>query len=372
MDILENLPIKYRLIYEELCQKITSGEYKPGGKLPTEAQLSKTHKVSRPTVAKALKELKNTGLIYRVKGSGSYVTESRSSQISLCFMVRNDAFAVESHFYPSIFNYMVPFVSKYAGINGMSLTLANCASSRPEDITRELIRHCDDIIQQRVKGVFFLPFEGSNQQVNQLVAERLEAADIRIVLLDRDLVEEFGQRSKYDIIGIGNIGAAYRLTRHLLDHGCGKIIFLSDNIRSSVVQDRLYGYQKALTERKMREYHHNVTFTNLSDTEAQEELRRLDGDALVCVNDTLACHILKICSQLKLAVPGKIKVAGFDDLSPAAHTHPPLTTIRQPVNFLAEEAVRAMITRINAPEMPARDILLRGDLIIRQSCGCRT
>ena len=59
---------------------ITSGEYQPGQRLPSEAELVKRHSASRPTVIRALRELQQAGLIDRRAGSGSYVKAGRSAQ----------------------------------------------------------------------------------------------------------------------------------------------------------------------------------------------------------------------------------------------------------------------------------------------------
>jgi hypothetical protein len=47
----------------------------------------------------------------------------------------------------------------------------------------------------------------------------------------------------------------------------------------------------------------------------------------------------------------------------------PLTTIRQPTRFMGLLAVETMLSRIETPQMPARDVMLVCDLIVRESCG---
>ncbi|UCD30039.1 MAG: LacI family DNA-binding transcriptional regulator, partial [Planctomycetota bacterium] len=47
----------------------------------------------------------------------------------------------------------------------------------------------------------------------------------------------------------------------------------------------------------------------------------------------------------------------------------PITTIRQSFDELSRVAAKLMIERIENPHMPAREIRLMGDLIIRESCG---
>ena len=70
----------YSVIESELRQKIISGEYPPGTKLPTEGQLCISHGVSRITVRHAIQKLVDDGLLSRYRGKGTFV---RSPEISL-------------------------------------------------------------------------------------------------------------------------------------------------------------------------------------------------------------------------------------------------------------------------------------------------
>ena len=67
-------------IYDELFQKISSGIYKEGQKLPTESDLSREYKVSRPVVRAALAELRAEGFVVSSRGVGSFVKRSRAFQ----------------------------------------------------------------------------------------------------------------------------------------------------------------------------------------------------------------------------------------------------------------------------------------------------
>lgn len=68
---------RYRRLAEDLRARIANGELRAGDRLPSEAQLSVEHGVSRGTVVRAITELVSQGLVNRRQGSGSYVA-SRS------------------------------------------------------------------------------------------------------------------------------------------------------------------------------------------------------------------------------------------------------------------------------------------------------
>jgi GntR family transcriptional regulator, phosphonate transport system regulatory protein len=65
----------WRQIASHLQQDIGTGHYPPGGRLPTEAELSHQFAVNRHTVRRALEELSRSGLVRVEQGRGSFVAE---------------------------------------------------------------------------------------------------------------------------------------------------------------------------------------------------------------------------------------------------------------------------------------------------------
>ena len=63
----------HRKVYEILRQHIKEGVFKEGDLLPSENELCALHKVTRPTIRKALDRLSNEGFIVRHQGKGSIV-----------------------------------------------------------------------------------------------------------------------------------------------------------------------------------------------------------------------------------------------------------------------------------------------------------
>ena len=64
---------KHRRVFEHVLADIESGRFKDGDRLPSEAALVKKFATSRPTVARALRDLQNLGMVERKVGSGTYV-----------------------------------------------------------------------------------------------------------------------------------------------------------------------------------------------------------------------------------------------------------------------------------------------------------
>jgi GntR family transcriptional regulator len=71
---MSTTPIAYRSLAQDLREAILRGDYANGERLPTEAELSRERGISRQTVRRALQDLVADGLIFRVRGRGTYAS----------------------------------------------------------------------------------------------------------------------------------------------------------------------------------------------------------------------------------------------------------------------------------------------------------
>ena len=91
--------------------------------------------------------------------------------------------------------------------------------------------------------------------------------------------------------------------------------------------------------------------------------------AIVCANDQTALGVMHSLARRGIRVPDDVAVTGFDDVPVARHLHPPLTTVRQPIEQLGATAFDVLYARISEGTGGA-DTLLPVQLIVRESCGC--
>lgn len=91
--------------------------------------------------------------------------------------------------------------------------------------------------------------------------------------------------------------------------------------------------------------------------------------AIVCANDQTALGVIHALATKGIDVPGEVAVTGFDDVPVARHLHPPLTTVRQPMQEMGATAFDVLYSRIMATGGEP-DVVLPVQLIVRESCGC--
>jgi GntR family transcriptional regulator len=65
----------YRQIAEIIKRRILSGQYPPNTRIPSESELIETFEVARTTARRAVKALRDEGLVYTVAQLGTYVSE---------------------------------------------------------------------------------------------------------------------------------------------------------------------------------------------------------------------------------------------------------------------------------------------------------
>jgi len=76
MDQVNERPL-YLQVRDNLARMITSGEWEPGMKLPSERDLSRQLGISRMTIRQATSVLEEEGLLYRVQGKGTFVAKPK-------------------------------------------------------------------------------------------------------------------------------------------------------------------------------------------------------------------------------------------------------------------------------------------------------
>lgn len=359
---------KHRRIARELLAEIAGGKYAPSGRLPSEAQLVERFGASRPTVARALRELQDQGLVERRVGSGSFARGPGTPEVSS----RQLGLLIPGLGTAEIFEAICGELAGLARVRGYGLVWGGAGARPQQDIgIEEASELCEQFIRAKTAGVFLAPFEhlARREDVNVGLAERLRMAGIAVVLLDRDL-GAFPSRSGFDLVGVDNFAGGYQLADHLLKLGCRSLAFSVRPHSAPTVNARVAGAREAILDRGLPL---PPDFVREGEPDTADHARRFLGDgrvdAVLCANDEHAALLMRSMEREGVKVPSGVRVVGFDDVRFASMLSVPLTTMRQPCREIAEVALGAMLDRIADPAMPARSLILSPTLVIRESCG---
>lgn len=167
-----------------------------------------------------------------------------------------------------------------------------------------------------------------------------------------------------------------RLIDHLLvNHGCKRVAFLGGPEHSPDAEARRRAYHRVLARHGLpvdaRQIVHGQ-FTTASGIRATHELldRGIEVDAVIAANDSMALGAIDALRERGKSVPRDVLVTGFDDSARARCADPPLTTVRQPFEAMAELAL-TLVTRQLAGERVPEQTQFDVQFIARASCGCR-
>ncbi|MCQ4085646.1 LacI family DNA-binding transcriptional regulator [Saccharibacillus sp. JS10] len=89
--------------------------------------------------------------------------------------------------------------------------------------------------------------------------------------------------------------------------------------------------------------------------------------AVFCGNDDMAIGAMNACFDRGVQIPNEISLIGFDDMTFASYTNPPLTTIHKSVSEIAEEGTRLLLERLQYPQTLPVQRLLGSTLVQRRS-----
>lgn len=358
---------KHRQVYTALWREIHSGRLQKGERLPSEAELVRTFGASRITVGRAVRDLQRDGLVERRAGSGTFVSTARPLG-ALSFGLLIPDLGETEIFEPICHGMMAsPLAHKHALVWGSP----SAPSSSPSERAWQT---CRQYIARRVHGVFFAPLEFADpaDDVNQRIAEALDAAGIPIVLLDRTIAR-YPDRGRHDLVGIDNRRAGFVVAAHLLRQGSDRVAFVGVPNAAATVDAREAGYREALFVSGKDVDRRLIRRLDPADAAAVEAFTAAARpDAIVCANDRTAGVLMRTLLGLGCRIPQDLRIAGIDDAGFAGLLPVPLTTLRQPTREIGDAALSAMLQRVARRDLPARDILLDCRLIVRQSCGAVT
>lgn len=176
-------------------------------------------------------------------------------------------------------------------------------------------------------------------------------------------------------VDVDNIGGAREATLHLIRLGHKRIATITGPLNMIAGSDRLQGYRHALEMRNLPYDEALVAegdFTEEGGYAAMLQLLPKRPTAVFVASDMMAVGALRAISQAGLRVPEDIALVGYDDIPVAVRITPPLTTVRQPINRLGEEAVRILLDVLNSNGQVSAHrhrVLLPVELVIRASCG---
>lgn len=188
-------------------------------------------------------------------------------------------------------------------------------------------------------------------------------------------IDRWPSTTRKDIVFIesDNFEGGRIATLEMLQKGCLRILFLTDERRNSAQQSRREGYFRAHREfGVMPDESLIIGLEEISYDAAYKAISKLCDnhvrfDGIFASTDWLALGSLVALESRGIKVPDQVKIVGFDNISISKHCSTPITTVKQDVVKMGEQAVDTLLRLIEGQEIEKKYHVLPVELIRRST-----
>jgi DNA-binding LacI/PurR family transcriptional regulator len=224
----------------------------------------------------------------------------------------------------------------------------------------------ESFFREKFNGYFII---GTNQEQEDVLLTFLEERSCPSLLLNRWVS---GRHVNY--VNIDDAKASTAMTEHLISLGHKNIAFIGGDENFRNTQLRLSGFLTACGNADIEvplEYIIQKKYTEQSGYEAASRIMTLKKTptAAFCCSDTLAIGFQQYLKEKGMKLPDEFAITGYGDTPMARYVNPMLTTIRMPAEEMGQQAVTALLNLIQNPLVTSVQIMMKAELVIRESCG---
>ncbi|MFB4298355.1 LacI family DNA-binding transcriptional regulator [Actinomadura sp. NTSP31] len=263
------------------------------------------------------------------------------------------------------FTSLVESVEHALGREGKELLLCD-ARSDPEVEARRL----STLVARNVDGIIVSPSHGTLSGA----AVQETAGRLPLVQLDR-----FVGGTSTDWVGVDDVAAMRQVMDHLHAGGARSAAFAGSLLTNSSTEQRFAGFRRRAEDLGIAVDPDRILLGDYSVEWGETAAARLIAagdlpDAIVCADDLIALGVTRACRAHGVDVPGRVQVTGYDNIEFSRLSEPALTTVDQPRERIAAEAVRLLAAaagETDGDRGPSAHIALVPTLVIRESTRAR-
>lgn len=202
--------------------------------------------------------------------------------------------------------------------------------------------------QNKVDGLIALTYSNVDEYIS---------SELPIVSIDRYFSE------KIPTIMSDNFAGGELAAKKLMEAGANKLAFIGyGSIYDNSTRDRYRGFQAYCQTHELEpeiiyyEGHHREFNEKLPEF-VREIILNKAVNGIFVVNDEQALEVLALLQENNIRVPEDIQLIGFDGSQTSSNIQSVLSSIRQPIQAIAAEAVRCLINIIEKKEAPLKTVL---------------
>ncbi|MBI5541478.1 MAG: LacI family DNA-binding transcriptional regulator [Bacteroidia bacterium] len=264
-----------------------------------------------------------------------------------------------------------PFYSRLArsvedAVSESGYNLMICSSDESEEKEMKLL---EMLINKQVDGIILSSTLDSTEHI-----ESLQSENFPFVLIDR-VYNDF----ETNTVVVDNLTGAKEAVEFLINNGHRKIAALVISpAHISTQVDRLEGYKEALKKYSIpiNQYYQKVIprdeiYSAINQIFVEWKSDHMMPTAVFVANNQLAIGCLETIRDLGLTIPRDISIVSFDDIDLFKLYSPPITSVIQPINSIARNAVEILLDNIkikdNSDSLVKTHKCLQTNIVVRNS-----
>lgn len=323
---------KYAIVADKLRSGILQGEYPRDKRLPGDHELMEQTGYSRHTIRQAINLLEYEGLVYRVRGSGTYLRNAARPKSTYNIAVVTTY--IGEYIFPEILKGIDGVLSQN-GYASMLYATYNRVENERKILGELLTKPIDGIIVEGTKTA--LP----NPNIDRYQALREQG--IPMVFINGF----YPELHRIPHVVSDDRGGGKTACQYLLGRGCRKVagIFKSDDIQG---HRRYAGYAEAILANGLELRDERVFWftTENKDAALRTVLQKLNAcDGVVCYNDEVALHVAKAVHAGKLK---PLPIASFDHSTYASLSPEPVFSLDSPKADIGSHAAEKLLELLHS------------------------
>ncbi|MEV0209239.1 LacI family DNA-binding transcriptional regulator [Streptomyces sp. NPDC050788] len=225
--------------------------------------------------------------------------------------------------------------------------------------------YVESLVDAGVAAIVFLSSSNTLRDEDHRVVQFVESRGIPYVSINGGFPEY-----EAPVVSTDDWRAAELAVGHLWDLGHRRVGLLAGPTGNLPADRRVEGFREALRRRGVEDpepfvvrQHFNVE----GGRQAAAVLLEQGATGIVASSDEMAFGAYRAAERAGLSVPEDVSVVGYDDSPVLDFIGPPLTTVRQPIERIAENVARIVTSLISSRAVSNEEILVEPELRLRRS-----
>ena len=243
-------------------------------------------------------------------------------------------------------------------------SIGNMCGVLKQDLLLRLTDSSTPLNSRGIGGLIFADIIGNRSQL-------LQALDGKTPLV---VINNYVQDLEVNCVAIDNLGGAKQATKYLIELGHRRIAHIAGDVVTQAAALRMQGYKEALKESNIAIDENYIVKTDYSRGRARlaaEKILNLSPapTAVFVASDTMAMEVMAVALEMGKQIPRDLSIVGFDDNPSSLYGPVALTTVRQPLIKMGEEAIKRLNMIMSGKDSTIEKNILPVELVIRESCA---